>query len=632
VIFQQTTPLLISPPDLQTSGLKLKPILNIEREFAMRPVLDNEKPGSKKLLLSMLAVLSVPLVSCTHLPKAMEPSAQHIAIPEATPSSTIPPLSVAAPLPPPPKVTKASERYSIVVNNVLAQEILFALARDAKLNIEIHPSITGTVTMNLLDRTLPEILDAIARQVDMRYELNGGNLAIMPDSPFLKSYQIEYPNVARNAQNSINMSTSIAVIGKGQGTGGGSNGSTSSINNVSDNHFWETLTENIKDLLRETDKKLPDSSSDTAYEPVATGTVATNGTGQSAVAALPAQIQSQNTARARRATYREAAYVIANPEAGIISVRATARQHATVREFLDKVLNNARRQVLIEATIVEVTLSDQYQQGIDWTLLTNFGLTLSQTAAAQVMTSPVHTLGVIDFTNPGTGKANLSGLVQLLESFGKLHVLSSPKLSVLNNQTGLVKVVDESVYFTVDVTLGAPAAPGVAAGRDTFVSTIHTVPVGFMMYVTPQIGSDSEITLNLRPTITRILSYAIDPVSSMIPVTVGGVTIVNRIPQIQTREMESILRVRDGEIAVLGGLMQDTRAGDTSQIPGLGSVPGLGELFKSRNDTNTKTELVVFLRPVILNTESQYDVVHQFQNPATTSEWQKRNQQTGVTP
>ncbi len=606
----------------------------------MRPVLDSEKPSNHKLLLSMLVVLSVPLGACAHLPKAMEPSPLHIAIPEATPPSAIPPLAVTAPLPPPPKSTKASERYSIVVNNVLAQEILFALARDAKLNIEIHPSITGTVTMNLLDRTLPEILDAIARQVDMRYELNGGNLAIMPDSPFLKSYQIEYPNVARNAKNSINMSTSIAVIGKGQTTGGGSNGSTTAIDNISDNHFWETLTENIKDLLRETDKKLPEGSSETVTEQnnqqeitPQVGTTATDATGRkNALSTLPAQIQSQNTVKARRVTYREAAYVIANPESGIISVRATARQHASIREFLDKVLNNARRQVLIEATIVEVTLSDQYQQGINWSLLTNFGLNLTQVAATQVPVSPVATTGTIKFTNPGTGKANLSGLVQLLESFGKLHVLSSPKLSVLNNQTGLVKVVNEEIYFTVDVTLAAPAAVGVTPGRDTFISNIHTVPVGFMMYVTPQIGADSEITLNLRPTITRIRGYAADPVPALISAAAGRTLPPNLIPQIQTREMESILRVRDGEIAVLGGLMQDERQGDTSQIPGLGSIPGLGELFKSRNDTNRKTELVVFLRPVILNSESQYDVVHQFKNPVATAEWQRSTKQTGVTP
>lgn len=585
---------------------------------------------SETRLLLMMAALTFPLGACTHLPRAMTPSAQHIALPDAAAPDSIPPLSETAPLPPPPKATKAAERYSIVVNNVLAQEILFALARDAKLNIEIHPSITGTVTMNLLDRTLPEILDAIARQVDMRYELNGGNLAIMPDSPFLKSYQIEYPNVARNAKNSINMSTNIAVIGKGQGAGGGSNGSTSNIENISNNTFWETLTENIKDLLQETDKKLPEGSSETIVEQsnqqqitAQTGTTATDTTGKkSTVATLPAQIQSQNTSRARRVTYREAASVIANPETGIISVRATARQHASVREFIDKVVNNAHRQVLIEATIVEVSLSDQYQQGIDWSLLRTLGLSLTQVSPAAATAA----MGTISYSNPGRGGMfSLSGSLKLLETFGKLHVLSSPKLSVLNNQTSLLKVVDESVYFTIEVTAGTISSTGTPLTLPTYTTTVHTVPVGFMMYVTPQIGGDTEVTLNLRPTITRILSYANDPNPVL-----AQYAIINRIPQIQTREMESILRVRNGDIAVLGGLMQDSRAGNTSQIPGVGSVPGLGELFKARNDTNTKSELVIFLRPVILNQESQYDVVRQFKNPAATPEWQQSSQ--GVRP
>lgn len=604
--------------------------------------LGSEVRNNKKLLLNLLAVLCVPLNACTHLPKAIPPSEQHIAIPEATTTSAIPPLAVAAPLPPPPKSTKASERYSIVVNNVLAQEILFALARDAKLNIEIHPNITGTVTMNLIDRTLPEILDAIARQVDMRYELNGGNLAIMPDSPFLKSYQIEYPNVARNAKNSINMSTNIAVIGKSEGSGG-SNGSTSNIDNESNNQFWKTLTENIKDLLRETDKKLPEGSSETVtgqnnqQEITAqTGTTATDATGKkSAIATLPAQIQSQNTVKARRVTYREAAYVIANPETGIISVRATARQHASIREFLDKVMNNARRQVLIEATIVEVSLSDQYQQGIDWSLLRSMGMSLTQTSP----TGALAAMGTLGYLTPGTfdaqgvntatgSKFKLSASIKLLETFGKLHVLSSPKLSVLNNQTSLLKVVDESVYFTIEVTQGTiNPTTGLPTTLPTYTTTVHTVPVGFMMYVTPQIGADTEVTLNLRPTITRILSFARDPSPALAQ---NNPPIINLIPQIQTREMESILRVRDGDIAVLGGLMQDSRAGDTNQIPGIGSIPALGELFKARNDKNSKSELVIFLRPVILNQESQYDVVHQFKNPLATSEWQQSSQ--GVKP
>lgn len=602
----------------------------------------------RRPLFNTAVILCLTLGACTQLPKAIPPATQHITLPKEVPLGAIPPISENMPLPPPPQKTKAAERYSVVVNNVLAQEILFALARDAKLNIEIHPSITGTVTMNLINRTLPEILDAVARQVDMRYELNSGNLAIMPDNHFLKNYQIEYPNVAREAKNGINMSTSIAVIGKSENSGGGSNGSSSNIENISKNRFWETLTENIKDLLRETDKKLPQNINENMNEqsnlqqiapPQTNTSEAAANSSKSAVTALPAQIQSLNLSKVRRATYREAAYVIANPESGIISVRATTRQHASIREFIDKVMNNARRQVIIEATIVEVTLSDQYQQGIDWSVMRSMGMSLAQTSPAGALAA----IGTFSYNTPGnfdaqgfnttTGsKFKLTSTIKLLEKFGKLHVLSSPKLSVLNNQTSLLKVVDESVYFTIEVTQGTlDPTTGRLTSLPTYSTTVHTVPIGFMMYVTPQIGGDSEVTLNLRPTITRILSYARDPNPALINSINPALSVTNLIPQVQTREMESIMRVRNGDIAVLGGLMQDTRGGDTSQIPGIGNIQGLGELFKARNDLNTKSELVIFLRPIILNQESQYDVVRQFQNPTSSAEWQKATQKTEVT-
>ena len=559
------------------------------------------------------------LGACTDLPQAIPTSTLHIAPDAPEASDDIPPLVNTSPLPNPPQATPAAERYSVVVNNVLAQEILFALARDAKLNIEIHPGITGTVTMNLIDCTLPEILDAISRQVDMRYEMDDRNLAIMPDTPYLKTYRIEYPNVARDAKNSINMSTNIAVIGKSEGAAAGSNGANSTIANLSNNDFWKTLTENIKDLLRETDKKLPEGSSETVTEQNNQQQVTPLGSEpkKRQSAALPAQIQSQNTSRARRVTYREAASVIANPEAGIISVRATSRQQASVGRFIDKVIANARRQVFIEATIVEVELSDQYQQGINWSLLRALGLSLQQTSTVPPPVSPVTALGTISYANPGKpGSFSLNGSIQLLENFGKTHVLSSPTLSVLNNQTSLLKVVDELVYFTIDVTQGSYSTAGALLTSPTYTSTIHTVPIGFMMYVTPEVGGDEEVTLNLRPTITRILGYVPDPNPALINPVNPALSVSNLIPEIQTREMESILMVHNGDIAVLGGLMQDTSSGNTGQIPGISRMPALGELFKARNDTNRKTELVVFLRPVILNQGSQTELIRNFRSVA----------------
>lgn len=551
---------------------------------------------------------------CSNLPEKFAPSTAHIALPANPPLNTAPPLAETAPLPPPPVPTKAAERYSVVVINVAAQDILFAVARDAKLNIEIHPNITGTVTMNLIDRTLPEILDAVSRQIDMRYELHGRNLTIMPDTPYLKSYQIDYPNISRKSKNSISTSANVA------GTGVGS-ASTTSIDNESNNYFWKTLVDNLKDMLRETDKVIPEKTNEATSTQTAEAP-AENSLAKASAAALkmlgsnpttPAQnvAAPDSNTNTRKTNYREAASIIANPETGIISVRATSRQHLGIQEFLNRIMANAKRQVLIEATIVEVTLSDQYQQGIDWSILRS----TKGFSATQATPTTSGVMGTLSYLYQGAlgGKVDIAASIKLLETFGKLHVLSSPKLSVLNNQTSLLKVVDETVYFTIDVTPGTAATATTAATPATYTSSVHTVPVGFLLYLTPQISNDNEVTLNMRPTITRITNYVSDPN----PVLKQN-NVSNLIPQIQTREMESILRVHNGEIAVLGGLMQDSRSGTTNQIPGLGNLTGIGEFFKARNDTNTKSELVIFLRPIILDQERQYDVLRQFKTTLST--------------
>ena len=496
----------------------------------------------------------------------------------------------------------------MVMSNVNVQDLLFALARDAKLNVDIHPSITGTVTMNVHDQTLAEILDRVARQVDLRYEMQGKNLSIQPDSPYLKHYRVDYPNIQRDAKTSISTSTNVASTGAGAGSGGGggSNASTSSIENTSNNRFWSTLYANLVDLLRETDKVLPEGAgaavTQPAPNPASTGTGA--GTQRAGVVAAPAAAVA-----VPRTTFREAASVIANPETGNISVRATQNQHAKVREFLDRVLSSARRQVLIEATVVEVDLSNRYQQGIDWSLLQTGGANAGSGITVRPaggsgglqtggLVSSIASLSFKQF-RLWDGDTDLSAMLSLLESFGTLRVLSSPKVSVLNNQSSVLKVVDNKVYFSITVTPGTAASLGVAATPATYTTTINTVPIGFLMTVVPQISEANEVTLNLRPTISRITGYATDPN----PVLAQN-NLVNRIPEVQTREMESVLRVQSGDIAILGGLMQDTRNNNSDEVPGLNRVSLLGDLFKYRNDSSSKSELVIFLRPTVLRDAS----------------------------
>lgn len=516
-----------------------------------------------------------------------------------------------------PKAAAKAESYSVSVRNIPVQDLLFALSRDAKLNVDVHPGINGVVTINAIDQTLQQILTRIAKQVDMRWELDGPNLIVMPDSPFLRTYKVDYVNMSRDVSSAVSINTQIASTSSaagGSASGGSGNNSTTTVTSKAQNNFWASVEQNIKDLLRETDKILPEGSSETVIErsdqQATTGTGAqssTAGKGNAAASLAgspnPASLQQQGTTVVKRTTFREAASVIANPEAGVIVVRATSRQHEKVQDYIDQVTRNAGRQVIIEATIAEVTLNNNYKQGINWQSLRSLrapgtaGFSMAQSPTgltAGAVPDPFAAPGtsfLLNYVAPGLG---ISSTLTLLETFGNVKVLSSPKISVLNNQTAMLKVVDNVVYFEVksDSTITQTNT------EKSFTTTAKSIAVGLVMNVTPQISESNMITLNVRPTISRVTGFKTDP-NPDIPTAVA-----NKVPEIQTREMESVLRLADGEIAVMGGLMEDKINYSTEGVPGLDRLPGIGNFFRNRDDTNTKTELVIFLKPTIIRDPS----------------------------
>ncbi len=430
--------------------------------------------GPSALLLSVALLAG----ACT-TPLSKPPSTAHLRDEDLpnTAGSPPPPVNQTLALPRP-KPAPRTETYSVVVNNVKVHDLLFALARDAKVNVDIHPGITGAVTLNAIDQTLPQLLTRIAKQVDMRWELDGPNLAVMPDSPFLRLYKVDYVNMSRDTTGTVSVTTQLATGGATPGTGtspppptagAASNNSLTRVENKAQNRFWETLIANIRDILRETDKLLPEGSSETVVEQATSQT--TTGTGvnppagssralSSAASAAaagsiatspnPAALQGNGTTVVRRSTFREAASVIAHPETGVVTVRATARQHERIQEFLDRVLASARRQVLIEATIAEVQLSENFRQGIDWNRLPLSGKGFSlKTPSASGFFASGSRLVELAYTNPTSKFGDIAASINLLEGFGTVKVLSSPKMSVLNNQTAVLKVVDNQVYFCI---------------------------------------------------------------------------------------------------------------------------------------------------------------------------------------
>jgi general secretion pathway protein D len=572
-------------------------------------------------------LLAATILGACALPQTKPPSSGHIGADSAPAAkSNIPQPVQQSVAVPKPKPAAKTETYSVVVKDVKVEELLFALARDAKLNVDIHPGIRGTVTLNAIDQTLPQLLNRIAKQVEMRFELDGPNLVVMPDTPYLRTYKVDYVNMSRDTTGNVAINTQVASIsptaagagGAGAAAGGTSgNVSSTKVDNLSKNRFWETLEQNIKDILRETDKEIivKRRVAEGQEQVAATGAAAQPGAAAGTGAAgAPSQIQlqiappQQQSQASKEYETLQAASVMVNRETGFLMARATSRQHEKIQEFLDKVLSSARRQVLIEATIVEVHLNQNYQQGIDWQYFNQgaAGRAIGQggttrsfrvnpttgafeaTTTTSTLTSAVtNTLFSLAFR-----RGDFLSAIKLLENFGTLKVISSPKLSVLNNQTAILKVVDNYVYFQVkqDVTQGQTST---LTGLTT---TPQSVAVGLVMSVTPQISENSSVLLNVRPTISRVIKEKQDPHPAL--------TIPNLVPEIQTREMESLMSVNDGDIAVLGGLMQDDIKNTDDAVPGISKIPILGNIFTYRNDKSTKTELVIFLRPTVIRDAS----------------------------
>lgn len=511
----------------------------------------------KYFILLMISWMLL-LAGCEHLRNEPEPSKGHIKAGQDT--TEIPPITAALPvLPEPAAITPKEELHTLVVSDVSVRELLFSLARDTNLNLDIDENVDGIVTINALNQPLPAILDRIANSSNLDYEITNNVLKIRKDTPYLYNYKVDYLNMSRISDGGVSVSTQISSTGQGAGTegassGGGNNNSSTQVKNLSENNFWLSLQKNISNMI---------------------------GDGSTA-----AQAEDPN--------------IIMNRESGILGVRATKKQHGDIQRFLNDVQQSSQRQVLIEATIAEVKLSDRYQAGINWSLVRD------ATSGHSVIFDIANTMNDISLNTPPAfqaivgknigGDQQLETTLQALQTFGDVKIMSSPKIMALNNQTALLKVVDNLIYFTVDVNIDTSAVGVVGAvSTATYETKINTVPVGFVMSVTPYINEHNSVTLNVRPTISRVIRQMRDPNPDL-----AKQNVINEIPVIQVREVESVLKINSGDIAIIGGLMQDEVTNTKKGIPLLSKLPVMGSLFRYDDDNTDKTELVIFIKPIVV--------------------------------
>ena len=470
------------------------------------------------------AVVLSLATGCAALPPA-DP-ARDLAAPEPAriPAPVLTPPPVPEPVPGEPVDT-----WSVSVEGVPVRELLFALARDAAVDADIDPGIEERVTMNAVDEPFPRLLDRISRHADLRVEIEDGVLAVRRDEPVLRTYPIDYVPLARETETVNEVGTGVG--GGIEAPGGEENGSAANVTARAEHRFWDTLVESVRGVLGEA----PD----------------------------------------------EAASVFAHRETSLIAVRANAAGHREVALLLDHILASARRQVMIEATIVEVELDDRFRAGVDLSRV--FGDTTIEwnLLAGNLGTPPFAGLSIPD----------LSLTVRLLSEFGDVRVLSTPLVMALNNQTAIVKIAENRVFFTSEVR----TETNETTVERNVQTKLHTVPVGLILLVTPSVAADDEIILKVRPTVTRESGFVVDPNPEL-----AAAGVVSRIPEIAVREIESVLRLRSGEVAVLGGLMREEAREDTTGVPLLSRLPGIGAAFRYRDRVRDKTELIVFLRPTVV--------------------------------
>lgn len=508
---------------------------------------------------------------------------------------------------------------SITVNqDVPLRDIFFELAKQAEVDLELDPTITGSIIFTAYNRPFDQVVDRIAEMAGLRYTFKNNILRVERDTPYLHTYRLDYLSMTRDYTSTIKSNTS-AASGSGSGGGGSQNGSESTITTKSNADFWKELENNITQIIQNTNTQvsLTDQgapvTTPNAIQAVSTADLATVGTPAGGTAPAPAAAGSSaapiagllNPTGTQTAADSKAdpsaggssvqltnPYFAVNKAAGLLNIFATERQHRKVAHYLAELRRATNTQVLIEAKVFEVELNDESTTGIDWNAVVgnvSFGTNLPR-QGFQADPAVPGAGGIFKFNHSKHFKA----VVDALQRFGTVRTLSSPRITAMNNQTAVLNVSESRVFFEFEIqrTDGTITTPS----RVDITTEVKNVPEGIIITVQPSVDPDTkEITMNLRPSITRVVRTVSDPAAFI----ASGGDIENLVPELSIREIDSVVKMRSGSTIVMGGLMQDRADSRQQGVPVLSETPLLGPLFRNQRDGIRKTEMVIMLRATV---------------------------------
>ena len=523
----------------------------------------------------------------------------------------IPDLAQVLAAPRPPKVANSKLVTLSVTEDVPLRDVLFELGRLAKVDIEVGPGLDkGGINLRATDRPFNEVIERIADLGGLRYTVGVNSIRVEKDLPFIKSYPIDFLNIVRSSNSSYTLNTS-ALSGGGAAAGGGvgTSGSSTSIDGKSESDLWSSMDSSIKEIL---------SYSKDGTTNTATGTDAANSSGSSMGSSAPPG--SVTPSGAVGGALKAGNYVI-NRQAGLLTVNATDRQHEMIRRFLSLMTRNSSAQVLIEAKIVEVALADQFASGVDWSKLINGGhnsslglgqyLGVNPATAATLTTAKSGNPATVFSVFSGNGSSDLGAIVALTQTFGTTRTLSSPRLSAINNQQAVLTFARNEVFFDCTYTpaqTSSGTTTTTTSTQATLTCTKNQVPIGIILNILPSVDLDTqEVTLNVRPTLTRKVGDAISPTTGFLKsqAAAGAADSIPNItvPIIEVREIDSIAKIKSSGVMIIGGLMEDVTRNTETGVPGVGELPIFGNLFKSRSEDASKRELIIFVKATIVNSD-----------------------------
>lgn len=498
---------------------------------------------------------------------------------------------------PPPPPTAATKLVSLsVTEDIPLKDVLLELARLADIGIELDPKIKGGIILRVKDRPLQEVVERISQLANLRYSFDENTLHISRDLPYIKNYNVDFLNLARSGSTDATLNTSVVseVDDAGKIQGSVNSGTTNKLVSQYDGDLWGSITKDLANILGLDPKDL------TGLGPTSTGKSAKTSPTNVIEEALTGgeQAAAAETEELASKPNRPKNFLSINKQAGVITARGTDHQQKAISEYLKRVKETVSAQVLIEAKVVEVTLDQDYSSGINWDIVDNdsrFSLTGGYTEAVSGQ-NDVLTVGVLN-----SARTELATAVSLTEFFGASHTLSSPRLHAMNNQQAVLSFATNEVYFTLDVQEEEQNNLSSNVRRLNVDSQVHTVPIGIILTLQPSIDlKTNEITMNIRPTLSRITRRVEDPGVTILAARNNAENVSSTIPVVEVREMDSTLKIKSGQVMVIGGLMEERAKNNETGIPFFSTLPLVGNLLRGASKQTGVVETVIFIKATIV--------------------------------